>query len=67
MELQEEDIPDSSIWHDAKRLDEWFSMIRQRQQNPGHEPVPQAEEADMTEAELPEEFLVAIGRKSPQN
>ena len=55
-ELPDDEQPDELIWGNPVRLEEWFEAIKQRRENGGMTPVPQADE-DMTGNELTRELL----------
>ena len=50
MELPEDDVPPEEIWHSDERLKEWFDSVKQRREDKmrGFDPVPDADEEEMT-------------------
>lgn len=59
MELPEEDVPPESIWHHEERLAEWFAAVQQRRTDraKGYEPVPDADDDEMTGNDLAKQYL----------
>lgn len=57
-ERPEDEVPDENIWHHAQRLEEWFEACKQRQEN-GHQPIDEADDADMTQNELAQQLREA--------